>query len=145
MVALDVNTNGLLEATEIANASTALKSLDKNGDGKLSAEELMPQFPGSTNQARLNPPRGGGHPVSPLMSALDTNSDGELDADEIANAGAALLKLDTNGDGQLTMDELRPKRPDGAGGPGGPDDGPGPGGPERPGSPGEPPGAPPNA
>jgi hypothetical protein len=131
-MALDTNTNGVLEASEIANANIALKALDKNGDGKLTADELMPQFPAGSHQVRQGPAPGGKHPVPPLMAALDTNGDGELDADEIAAASAALLKLDANGDGQLTRDELRPRRPDGAGGPGGSSEGPGPGGPDRP-------------
>jgi hypothetical protein len=125
MQVLDTNTNGILDAAEIANASAALKSLDKNGDGKLTADELMPQLAGGTNQFGLHRPPGGKHPLPPLMAALDTNGDGEVDASEIANASAALLTLDSNGDGQLTQDELRPKGP----GPQGHHQGP-PGGPE---------------
>ena len=133
---LDTNTNGVLEAAEIANASAALKSLDKNGDGKLTADELMPQLGGGTNQFGLQRPPAGKHPIPPLIAALDTNGDGELDDSEIANASAALLTLDTNGDGQLTPDELRPKGPGPQahhqGPPGAPplDDGPRSGGPE---------------
>lgn len=41
-VALDTNTNGVIDAPEIANASAALKKLDKNGDGKLTEDELRP-------------------------------------------------------------------------------------------------------
>src|ERR1043166_6032185 len=37
---LDANHDGIIDAGEIANASQALKSLDKNADGKLSREEL---------------------------------------------------------------------------------------------------------
>jgi hypothetical protein len=47
--ALDVNHDGVIDSNEIANASAVLKSLDKNGDGKLSMEEVMgprPQRPG---------------------------------------------------------------------------------------------------
>lgn len=139
MIALDANRDGELDAAEIANASAALKTLDKNGDGKLSADELMPPPPGGTNEFRGTPPPGHKHPVPPLMAALDTNGDGELDATEIANASAALLQLDVNGDGKLTRDELRPKGHGGPGGPGGPPQGGGPGGPEGPGDPGQPP------
>lgn len=45
MVALDANKDGILDEKEIANASAALKTLDKNGDGKLTQEELRPQRP----------------------------------------------------------------------------------------------------
>jgi hypothetical protein len=129
MTALDANKDGELDATEIANASATLLTLDKNGDGKLTIDELRPPPPGGTNQFRPTPPAGAKHPVPPLLAALDTNGDGELDATEIANASAALLQLDVNGDGKLSQDELRPK---GHGGPGGPGGRGGPGGPGGP-------------
>jgi EF hand len=40
--ALDANHDGVIDETEIANASAALRTLDKNGDGKLTMDELMP-------------------------------------------------------------------------------------------------------
>jgi hypothetical protein len=48
--ALDANHDGVIDANEIANAPAALKTLDKNGDGKLTPDELRPQ----------RPPRGDG-------------------------------------------------------------------------------------
>ena len=36
---LDANHDGIIDAGEIANASQALKSLDKNADGRLTREE----------------------------------------------------------------------------------------------------------
>ncbi|HEX3657713.1 MAG TPA: hypothetical protein VHV55_18130 [Pirellulales bacterium] len=42
-VALDVNDDGEISATEIAGASAALGKLDKNGDGKLTPEEYRPR------------------------------------------------------------------------------------------------------
>lgn len=114
MSALDVNTNGIIDSNEIANASAELLTLDKNGDGKLSADELKPQFP---DGAPPDMPSDFKFPVLPIMKALDTNGDGELDAAEIANAPAALKTLDKNGDGKLTRDEIMPKFPGGFGGP----------------------------
>lgn len=43
--ALDANGDGTIDASEIANASIALKSLDKNGDGKLTPDETRPPRP----------------------------------------------------------------------------------------------------
>jgi hypothetical protein len=45
MQALDTNHDGVLDAEEIANASASLLKLDKNGDGKLTADELRPTGP----------------------------------------------------------------------------------------------------
>jgi hypothetical protein len=41
VAALDANKDGKLDATEISNASTALKTLDKNNDGEITAEEMF--------------------------------------------------------------------------------------------------------
>jgi Ca2+-binding EF-hand superfamily protein len=42
---LDLNGDGVIDATEIANAPAALKTLDKNGDGQLTRDELRPPRP----------------------------------------------------------------------------------------------------
>jgi hypothetical protein len=140
MLALDANHDGVIDADEIANASAALKTLDKNGDGKLTLDELRPPRPpqdGGPQSGGGMPPgpppgdlqdtnalpggpgpgRHGHRPPPPLFLALDANHDGVIDADEIANAPAALKTLDKNGDGKLTQDELRPPRPPQDGGP----------------------------
>lgn len=56
MMALDANHDGVIDATEIANASAALKTLDKNGDGKLTQDELRPRRPQGGD--RHGPPPG---------------------------------------------------------------------------------------
>jgi Ca2+-binding EF-hand superfamily protein len=43
--ALDVNHDGVIDSNEIANASAALLTLDKNHDGKLTPDEYMPPRP----------------------------------------------------------------------------------------------------
>jgi Ca2+-binding EF-hand superfamily protein len=131
--ALDANGDGIIDASEIVNASAALKTLDTNGDGQLTRDEYMPPRPGGGDGGPPPNSEGRRPPRPPIIAALDANGDGIIDASEIANAPAALKKLDKNGDGQLTPEEWRPNRPphgdDAGGGPGdgpGPDDGNGP-------------------
>jgi hypothetical protein len=96
--ALDTDRDNVISAVEIAHSPAALAKLDKNHDGKLSAEEC-----GAGNRARLVFMR-----IHPVLAALDADHDGEISASEIKHAPAALLTLDKNGDGQLTEDELLP-------------------------------------
>lgn len=76
MEALDTNHDGTLDAGEIKNAAVALLKLDKNGDGKLTQEELRPARPpggrggpggpgGPEGQNREGRPRGEGRPPRP--------------------------------------------------------------------------------
>jgi hypothetical protein len=59
--ALDTDHDGVIGEDEIKNAAEALKKLDKNGDGKLTPEELRPARP--EGQGRLNEDgREGGGP-----------------------------------------------------------------------------------
>jgi hypothetical protein len=43
IAALDSDKDGLISAEEIAVASASLKKLDKNGDGKITVDELRPE------------------------------------------------------------------------------------------------------
>ena len=45
ILALDANHDGVIDAEEIANAPAALRTLDKNGDGQLTMDELLPPPP----------------------------------------------------------------------------------------------------
>lgn len=73
MAVLDANHDGILDAAEIAGSGEALKKLDKDGDGQLTAAELgVPHGRGPGHQARQSmtpsaddqqplPPRPPGH------------------------------------------------------------------------------------
>jgi hypothetical protein len=52
---LDANHDGIIDAGEIANASQALKSLDKNADGRLTGEELRRARPTRAASAAASP------------------------------------------------------------------------------------------
>lgn len=55
IVVLDADKNGELSAEEIAKAVEALKTLDKDGDGKLSHEEMCPPPPEKGSKGRKPP------------------------------------------------------------------------------------------
>lgn len=104
LIIFDTDRDGVISEDEIAAASDALAKLDRNEDGQLTREELMPP-----------PPEGGkppGHrPPPPVISALDANRDGTLSADELEDAADSLLELDKDGDGELSPEELHPHGP----------------------------------
>jgi hypothetical protein len=50
--AIDSNLDGSLSSTEISRASASLKTLDKNGDGKLTPDEYKPPKPGEMQRAK---------------------------------------------------------------------------------------------
>ena len=61
--ALDANHDGIIDATEIQNASAALLTLDKNKDGQLTMDELRPPPP--ENGGRPRPEGRGDRPQRP--------------------------------------------------------------------------------
>lgn len=128
VTALDANSDGTIDADELAKAPTALKTLDKNADAKITSDEYRPARPGHDKSgAKKEEPTDGEKkeepkapegrsgfkmPASPIVTALDANSDGTIDADELAKSAENLKKLDKNADGKISSDEYRPARPD---------------------------------
>lgn len=122
--ALDTDHDAVLSAEEIAAAPAALKTLDKNADGKLTEDEVRPQFGGrgpggpggregfEGRQRRGDEPGETAPPsaddmVATLM-AFDKNGDGKLAKDELPERMQGLFaRADTNQDGILTADEIR--------------------------------------
>jgi Ca2+-binding EF-hand superfamily protein len=107
MTALDADGDGVISAEEINNASVALRKLDKNGDGKLTENEIRPNFPPGG--------RGPGGPTGPSPDEIvkdllefDKNGDGQLSKAELPERMQGLFaRGDANQDGVLSKDELR--------------------------------------
>ncbi|MEO8076701.1 MAG: hypothetical protein ABI818_10255, partial [Acidobacteriota bacterium] len=118
LLALDADHDGSLSASEVGSAAASLKQFDRNGDGRISADELPRMF-GRGGREGL-PGRGGrgDEPgetrpttaedlVSALM-AFDANHDSVLTKAEVpARLQGLFDRADVNRDGQLTTDELK--------------------------------------
>lgn len=111
VAALDTDRDGMLSATEIENASKSLLTLDKNGDGKLSNEELRPPMPPGMTPGGPGAPGPGGmneEMMARMLKARDTDGDGKLTGDEIPpQMRERLAMMDTNGDEAIDMDEIK--------------------------------------
>jgi len=79
--ALDANADGEISADEIENAVAALRNLDKDNNGEVASDELMPFGPGMG---------GPGGPMTrprlEILEKFDVNKDGILRASERAEA-----------------------------------------------------------
>lgn len=106
---LDADRDRIISAWEIMTAASPLRRLDRDGDGKLSAEECGlsfwddPKLNPDSQPARLEFMR-----ANPVLAALDADGNGEISAGEIENGSVALRSLDKNHDGSLTPAEVLP-------------------------------------
>jgi photosystem II stability/assembly factor-like uncharacterized protein/Ca2+-binding EF-hand superfamily protein len=92
LAVLDGNHDGELSGEEMDNAAAALRSLDKDGDGKLTTSELTRAGSQSQQVTRASKGRG----AAPAHRGQG-NATGVL---------ANLLAFDADGDGQLTRKEI---------------------------------------
>jgi Ca2+-binding EF-hand superfamily protein len=97
LAALDADHDGEISEAEIVNSPAALRRLDKNGDGSLTPDEVLPDK--AANQAAI------------IFSRLDTDRDGKISlaergGDEARPLRELLDSADRNHDGVVTVDEL---------------------------------------
>ena len=100
MTALDTDKDGKLSVEEIANAATALKTLDKNKDGILDESELTPPRGQRGGQG------GAGGLVERVMER-DTDDDGKVSKEEAGDRmGRMFDRMDEDKDGFVTKSEI---------------------------------------
>jgi hypothetical protein len=89
MAALDADGDGELSAKEIDNAAKTLKKLDKNGDGKVSRDELRPPS------------------FAERLKQMDKNKDGKISKDEVPEQMQRMFdRLDSDGSGSIDTAEV---------------------------------------
>ena len=120
MMALDADQDGEISAKEIDSAVASLKKLDKNGDGKITMDEMMPNFEGMGPGGFGGPGGPGGGPggfgggmagnpqeiVTRLMEG-DKDNDGYLSESELPERMRPMItRADTDGDKKVSREEL---------------------------------------
>jgi Ca2+-binding EF-hand superfamily protein len=119
--ALDLNHDGVISADEIRNAPAALATLDLNGDGRLTLNELEPDpvahevaglfgldsdLDGKISRSEWLTESG--QYVSALLEAADRDHDGQVTWEELEDEIS--LRADLNHDGVVTWEELMSAR-----------------------------------
>jgi Ca2+-binding EF-hand superfamily protein len=117
---LDANHDNVIDAAELERTPAALRALDRNGDGRITPEEMSPMIgrgrggpgpEGRGGRGREEEGPAGPDPVEEAVKtylAFDKNGDGKLSRDEVPERMQGIFQRgDTNHDGVLTADELR--------------------------------------
>jgi len=110
--ALDADKDGVISAKEIENAVAALRTLDKNKDGKLDRDELRPARPsfGGGRPGGGGPGAGGPSNRTSMVDRLlayDKNKDGKISKEEAPEfLKQRFSSLDTDKNGSIEKKEI---------------------------------------
>lgn len=107
---LDANGDGEISADELQRAAANLKKLDRNGDGVLSREELRPvaESDRPVQPDRPNPGNDYRAAFERRIKESDTDGNGSLSKEEAPEILRQVFdRVDTNGDGELDKEELK--------------------------------------
>ncbi len=123
LTALDTDGQPGLSATEIDKAAAVLLALDKNGDGRVTADELpagrgrfggrggfrgRPGGEGEGPEGRGEAAPATADDMTATYMAFDQNKDGKLTRDEVPQRMQGIFdRADANKDDVLTADEIR--------------------------------------
>ena len=100
--ALDTDDDGEISAGEIDAAPESLASLDDDGDGRLSGDELRPPPPPPIGGPARTPPE-----ATAAFLAFDADGDGALGGAELPSQFRSLVsRADADGDGSATAAEI---------------------------------------
>ncbi|MBF0158533.1 MAG: EF-hand domain-containing protein [Magnetococcales bacterium] len=112
---LDSNSDNALSSSEIKNTALASQSdsIDTNGDGFISAEELKSAIDSFQKQIRANQRQGPVDDRMPppseadLLKKMDGDNNGTISAKEAVGPLSERFSMaDTDGNGQINLDEL---------------------------------------
>ena len=100
--ALDTDDDGEISAVEIDAAAESLATLDEDGDGQLSEDELRPRRGGPIGGAARTPPE-----ATAAFMRFDADEDGLLERSELTSQFLSLLtRADGDGDGAASEAEI---------------------------------------
>jgi hypothetical protein len=112
--ALDKDRDGKVSADELKSAAGSLKTLDRNSDGKLDAQEIGWPPPFGRRGGRGRGPGGFGGPgaapvaFSTRIMNRDADHNGKVVADELPRSMRRIVQLaDTNEDGAIDESEAK--------------------------------------
>jgi Ca2+-binding EF-hand superfamily protein len=113
---LDKNRDGRLSRRELQDAADVLTPFDRNGDGLIERDDLLPTYQVVVGMTSFDPvlgdtfsfaglPRDGARSAPLWFRKMDRNGDGDVSLREFLGPIEHFRRLDTNGDGLISREE----------------------------------------